>query len=81
MAAEPQDSGTFFSVSYDMAKQLEIQMAMEEKFKTSPHDDQPVQDELTEAVMESYTSMLGRSRVDMRFTNEGLVIDSTLTFK
>jgi len=81
MAAEPQDSGTFFSVSYDMAKQLEIQMAMEDKFKTSPDDDQSVQDELTEAVMESYTSMLGRSRVDMRFTNEGLVIDSTLTFK
>ena len=81
MSAKPQDSGTFFSVSYDMAKQLEIQMAMADAFMTSPDDDQSVSDELSEAIMESYTSMLGHSRVDMRFTGDGLVIDSILTFK
>ena len=38
-------------------------------------------DELAEAVRESYTAMLGRSRVDMRFTGDGLIIDSNISFK
>jgi hypothetical protein len=78
MAAKPQDSGTFFSISYDMAKQMEIQMAMEETFAVNP--DSPA-DELAAAVMESYTTMFGRYNIAMRFTGDGLVIDSTMTFK
>ena len=81
MAANPQDDGTFFSVSYDMAKQIEIQMAMEEMYAANPDDDQSPADELSEAVMESYTTMLGRYNVNMRFTGDGLVIDSTMNFK
>lgn len=81
MAAKPQDDGTFFSVSYDMARQLEIQMAMEDTFAANPEDDQSFDDELSKAVMESYTTMFGRYNVNMSFTNDGLVIDSTMTFK
>jgi hypothetical protein len=81
MAAPSQDNGTFFSVSYDMAKQIEIQMAMEETFAFNTDSDHSPADELSDAIMESYTTMLGRYKVDMRFTGDGLVIDSTMTFK
>ncbi len=83
MAAKPQDGGTFFSVSYDMARQVEIQNEMAKKWNYDSADqgqDSP-HDELTEAIKESYSNMLGRSRVDMRFSGEGLVIDSRMTFK
>jgi len=81
MAEKPQDSGTFFSVSYDLARQLEIQEEMAKKFNFDSADDKSQMDEFSEAVQESYTAMLGRSRVDMRFTKDGLVIDSHMTFK
>jgi hypothetical protein len=96
LAAEPQDNGTFFSVSYDMARQMEIQERMAEKynFDASAYDGSDVDEsdvdgsdheakmqELSEAVKASYTSMLGRSSVEMRVSGEGLVIDSHMTFK
>lgn len=82
MSAKPQDSGTFFSISYDMAKQLEMQMALEDAFDSSPDDDQSaLTDELSDAIMESYATMLGRTRLDMRFTGDGLIMDSKMTFK
>jgi hypothetical protein len=81
MAAPSQDNGTFFSVSYDMAKQIEIQMAMEETFAVNADSDRSPADELSDAVMESYTTMFGRYNIDMRLTGDGLVIDSTMTFK
>lgn len=78
---KPRDNGTFFSVSYDMARQLELQAALSGNlgFDTGHHD--YAGDEFAEAFRASYTAMLGRSRVDMRFTTQGLVIDSTLSFK
>jgi hypothetical protein len=81
MEADSQDSGTFFSVSYDIAKQMEIQMAMAETLGTHAYGDTSPADELSKAVRESYTAMLDRSRVDMRFTADGLVIDSSISFK
>jgi len=91
LAAKPQDSGTFFSVSYDLAKQADIQEKMAEKYNfdtpgydgdNSDESDHEAQlHELSEAFKTSYTSMLGRSRVDMRLSGEGLVIDSHMTFK
>jgi hypothetical protein len=80
MSAKSQDNGTFFSISYDMAKQLEIQAAMSEKFDISMDKDHSHGDELSKAVRESYAAMLGRSRVDMRFTPSSLVIDSNISF-
>ncbi len=38
-------------------------------------------DEYSEAVKKAYKDMLGQSRVDMRFTAEGLQIDNSMTFK
>ena len=81
MAAPSQDNGTFFSVSYDMAKQIEIQMAMKEAFAVDTDGDRSPADELSDAVMESYTTMFGRYNIDMRLTGDGLVIDSIMTFK
>ena len=83
MAAKPQDGGTFFSLSYDMARQVEIQNEMAKKwnYDSTDQDQESPHDELTEAFKESYMAMLGRSRVDMRFDGHGLVIDSLMTFK
>jgi hypothetical protein len=79
--AKPQDDGTFLSVSHDMAKQLEIQAALSETMGiVQDEQDSPVH-EYAEAVEQSYTAMLDRSRVDMRLTSDGLVIDSSMTFK
>jgi hypothetical protein len=81
MAAKPQDEGTFFSMSYDMAKQFEIQKALEEKYNTVQHRDHSFSDELSTAARESYAKIFDRSRVEMRFTKSGLVIDSGISFK
>ena len=81
MNAKTQDDGTFFSVSYDMAKQLEIQAAVSEKMGVTMDEDHSHTNEFTEAVRESYSAMLGHSRVDMRFTGSSLVIDSNVSFK
>jgi len=79
--AEPQDNGIFFSLSYDMAKQLEIQTAMSEKFDIAFDDHHSSADEFTEAIRTTYASMLGQSHLEMRFTSEGMVVDSTISFK
>ena len=82
MAAKPQNNGTFLSMSYDMAKQFEIQMAMSEKMKNFTADAEPsFSAELSDAIQQSYTSIFDRSRIDMRLTGDGLVIDSKITFK
>ncbi|NOR18617.1 MAG: hypothetical protein GQ538_00840 [Xanthomonadales bacterium] len=85
MNAKSQDDGTFFSISYDIAKQMEIQMAMSEHFGIQQDNDQSAHDEFSDefsaAVMDSYSAMFDRSRVDARLTSSGLVIDSSITFK
>ena len=60
---------------------MEIQQAMVEKMDGLTVDNHSPADAFSEAVMQSYTDMLGRSRIDMRFTSDGLVIDSNITFK
>jgi hypothetical protein len=72
------NNGTFLSVSYDMAKQLEIEAAMKD---TLQYSSEHAAHEYADAVKEAYTAMLGRSRVEMRFTTGGLVIDNNVTFK
>jgi hypothetical protein len=78
MQLKQQNDGTFFSVSYDMAKQMEIGAAMQE---TMQFGGKSTANEYANAVEEAYMAMLGRSRVDMRFTTSGLVIDNQVTFK
>lgn len=81
MSAEPQDDGTFLSVSYDMAKQMQIQAAFTGQFQMEAVDDNPMINEYSEAMKEVYMEILDRSRVDMRLTGEGLQIDNSMTFK
>lgn len=77
MSAKSQNDGTFLSISHDMAKQMEIQAALTDEMEGVHNQYRDYHKEIQEA----YVDMLGRSRVDMRFTADGLVIDSTMTFK
>jgi hypothetical protein len=81
MNAKPQDNGTFFSISHDMAKQMGIQAAIADQFQTDTDEGHPALNDYSEALKKAYTDMLGRSRVEMRFTADGLLIDSSMTFK
>lgn len=81
MAAKPQHSGTFFSASYDLAGQLEIQAEKFRKWNIDSVEHASPGHDLARAIRESYTSILGHARVDIRFSGDGLVIDSRMTFK
>jgi hypothetical protein len=81
MTAKSQDNGTFLSVSYDMAKQLEIQQALSREMGMAQDIDHTAVDEYSRAFKDSYNAMLGRSNVDMHFTKEGLVINTEMIFK
>ena len=81
MSAKPQDDGTFLSISYDMAKQMQIQSALAGQFPMAAAEDHTEVNEYSEAMKEVYMEILDRSRVDMRLTSEGLQIDNSMTFK
>jgi len=82
MNEKSQDNGTLFAISYDMAKQMEIQAALEEQFQLDMvEEDDGVVNEYADAVQKAYTDILGRSRVDVRLTSDGLQIDNSVTFK
>jgi len=70
-----------FSVSYDLARQAEIQAEISKKWMVNMADQDPSAHDVAKTLQKPYTSMLDRSRIDMRFTAEGLVIDSRMTFK
>ena len=77
ISAKSQNDGTFFSVSHDMAKQMEIQSALSDSMgdsHTQPYGNY-------REIQEAYIDVLGRSRVSMRFTTDGMSIDSTMTFR
>lgn len=75
------NDGTVFSVSYDTAKQMEIQQALTGQLNMINNDNPSPVHEYAEALKTSYQSMLGRSRIDMRLTPGGLVVESKMTFK
>ncbi len=81
MRAEAQHDGTFFSITYDVAKQMEIQAAMTKQLGIDLGSEDSFSDEFSEAMVDIYSSMFDRSRVDARLTGSGLVIDSRITFK
>jgi len=81
LAVEPQNNGTFFSVSYDMVRQMELQAALSKKMDFHMDHHGSAADEFLQAFRNSYGAMLGRSRMDMRLTASGLRIDSKLSFK
>jgi len=73
--------GTLLSVSHDMGKQMTIQAALDGHLDFDAGEEQPGADEFAEAVEKAYADTLGRSRVDVRLTADGLHIDTSLTFK
>jgi hypothetical protein len=81
MSAKPEGNGTLFSASYDMAKQMEIQAALAGQYQVDVDDNQPNIIEYSEAMKEVYMQVLDRSRVDIRLTTEGLLIENSMTFK
>jgi len=81
MKAKPQDNGTFLSVSHDMAKQMQIQVALAGKYQVEPDQNPSKINAYSEAVKDVYMEILDRSQVDMRLTSEGLQIDNSITFK
>jgi hypothetical protein len=71
MEQDNDNDGVFLSFDYDMAALAELQGSMV---------DQSLDAEQLR-LMEAYRAMLGRSRVEFRFTKEGLSIDSRTTVR
>lgn len=84
MDADSPNDGTFFSASYDSARQMELKPELLNNWLpviSAENKHQQLHSEFSEALKESYMSMLGQSRFEVRFTETGLEIDSTMTFK
>ena len=79
--AEAKQEGVFFSISYDMARQLELQGVISTKLAVDIDHHGSGHGDSSEALEASYTAMLDRSRTDMKFTPSGLTIDSHISFK
>jgi hypothetical protein len=77
--AESEQEGVFLSVSVDMAKQLELQGMITKNLAVEV--EKHGHGDFSDALDASYADMLGRSRTEMKFTPEGLVIDSHISFK
>lgn len=79
--AESKQEGVFFSVSYDMARQLELQGVVSKNLAVNIDHHGSGHDDFSEAFKASYVAMFDRSRTDMKFTPDGLTIDSHISFK
>jgi len=84
-------NGTFLSVSYDSAAYLDFTGKLTEgleEFAQQPDEtadpdagQQGSVKPISEAMRQAYAKAVGRSQIDARFTKQGLVIDSRMTFK
>jgi hypothetical protein len=87
MEASGDGTGTFFSISYDMAAHMEFQSQMRDRFLgadgEAPPDDTEADefDERLKAIEATYRDMLGRARLDMRFNSSGMEVENRMTFK
>lgn len=81
MNVDSGNDGTFFSASYDMAKQMKLQQSLGQYSGMDAGAYRSPMHEYADAIRDAYMQVLGHSRVDMRFTSDGLVIDSKMTFK
>lgn len=87
MAAAGDNDGTFFSVSYDMAAHMEFQGRMRERVMGMQEGDGAEAAQFEEmantlkTLEAAYRDMLGRARLDMRFTPAGVEIENRMTFK
>lgn len=91
--AKAQTTGTLFSMSVDMAKQMQIEDALTDQwdqygFDMDDFEDMDDMDEkdsqaiiFSDAVRASYAAILGRSRLDVNLNEAGISIESRMTFK
>ncbi|MSQ98713.1 MAG: hypothetical protein EXR85_05380 [Xanthomonadales bacterium] len=84
-------NGTFLSVSYDSAAYLDftskLQDGLEEFTEQADETADPEAGQqgpvktVSEAMRQAYANAVDRSQIDARFTEQGLLIDSRMTFK
>ena len=79
--AESKQEGVFFSIAYDMARQLELQGVISKKLAVDMDHIDSTHGDFSKAFEASYAAMLDRSRTEMKFTPDGLTIDSHISFK
>jgi hypothetical protein len=84
LEAEGDNEGSFFSVSYDMAAQMELQRKMREQAAASAADIGDAEGtemlQMLREVEDSYRAMLGRAWFEMRLTPQGFEIYNRMTF-
>jgi hypothetical protein len=83
MEADADNGNIFFSVEYDMGAQIELSRQIQAKAYSSHEGDSDAQDfqDLMKSIQDSYLSWMGRSRLELSFTEDGLQIDTRMTFK
>ena len=84
------DDGTFLSVNYDTAAYMEFTGNMSDQLQDDLEDVEGMENmenqhqeihEIAEAVQNAAKEVVDRSHATLRFTPEGFVIDSRMTFK
>jgi hypothetical protein len=93
LAQKSGNDGAFLSVNYDSAAYLDFtrkmsknlqnrSLGMEDDSASDSSDAQQAVDvEIAEAIQQAYKDFAGRTHMRMRFNENGLVIDSRMTFK
>lgn len=79
MQLKGSDDGTFLSMEYDLAALAEAQNSFEGLAGVGGPEAEAWRTH-HEALVKAYQSMLGRTRMEFRFTDEGLVVDSHTAF-
>ena len=79
MQLKGSDDGTFLSMEYDLAALAEAQNSFEGLAGVGGPEAEAWRTH-HEALVKAYQSMLGRTRLEFRFTDEGLVVDSHTAF-
>jgi hypothetical protein len=88
---KPGPSGTFLSTSYDMAAYLDYTQKMSAQIQDSDSDADDIDPahaahyqsfmHISESAQEAFKAFADRSQASLRFTPEGFVADSRMTFK
>lgn len=80
MEADDDNGSVFFSVEYDMARQLELEQQIQAQLGMAG-DGVAGYDDFARTMQEAYKAWLGRSRLEVSFDEDGIRADSTMTFK
>lgn len=91
---EPGPEGTFLSTNYDMAAYLDYTQDLGEQFEDMANEGEDTESEqveqnvhyrsaqhISQSAQEAFKAFADRSQAELRFTKEGFVADSKMTFK